>query len=376
MVERRNMAINILDWNKQQGYAQPRSYPQNFIGPVRPGDTVGGKSAYNAGYVGLQQPQVKVNDPNKGVLGSNSGGGMPSNPTTPINNQSVDLMQQAQDNANSQIDSDYESAMSMLGQAEGGLQAQAGTATSQINADITAGKTELGQAQAGQEQSTQAVLSTGEKNYTTNMQQARDLFRQTQQQNNAQLSALGISSSSVAEALAERLGVETARRIAGATGTVQEIRQNATVELGRIKKYYTDKSLQLEEQGRIQRESIQNSLIQGLNQINQQKGQAATAKSQARANLLQQVQQQAYALTQQQQQFNQQLQLWASQKSAALTPLTQVDFNSLMEAQLAEQNKAWNPSEFVTTPQVNIDKYGQMTGQITTRKMEDEKELF
>lgn len=307
----------------------------------------------------------------KGNLISSGGGGGGGNiPSSPINNnQGYQQIQQGQDNGNAQIDSDYNMSMSMLDNAASGLQSQAGSANSQISNDAAGVQTSLGAQQATGEQGVQSSLSTAEKQGTSAMQQARDLFRQTQQSNNSQLSALGISSSSVSEALAERLGVETARRIAGVTGSLDEVRQNATNELGRIKNYYSEKKTQLDENVRIQKDQIQQSLVQGLNQINSARSQAASDKAQARSSLLQQVQNQIGQLTMQQQQFDQQLQQWATQKAASLTPIAQDPnyLNNLVNT-ATTFNKQFAPTGFTYLPQVNVNAQGTMTGQIQPNK--------
>lgn len=278
-------------------------------------------------------------------------------------------IQQGQDAGNSQIDADYEYAMNELGSQESGLRGQAGSAEAQITNDAAAAKTDLARNQGVQEQGVNTSLQTAEKQGTSAMQQARDLFRQTQQSNIAQLSAMGISSSSVSEALAERLGVETARRIAGVTGSIQEVRQNAVNELGRIKTYFSDKTTQLEENVRIQKDQIQQALMQGLNQINSARQMASSAKASARANLLSQVQSQIGALTQQHQQFQQSLDQWAQQKSASLTPIAQ-DQNYVQNliAQTQNLNQQFAPTGFVATPSFSVDKQGSYTGQINFNK--------
>lgn len=320
---------------------------------------------------GPVNPSSGFSQPKGGsVLGASTGGGNYNTPSTPTQNnqQPYQQIQQAQDNGNAQIDSDYNQSMAMLDQASSGLQSQAGSAQAQITNDAAGVATSLGKEQATGEQGVQASLSTAEKQGTSAMQQAREVFRQTQQQNNAQLSALGISSSSVSEALAERLGVDVAKRIAGVTGSLDEVRQNATNELGRIKTYYAEKKTQLDENVRIQKDQIQQSLMQGLNQINSAKSQAASDKAAARANLLSQVQNQIYSLTQQQQQFDQQLQQWAAQKSAALTPIVQ-DPNYVNNLISTAQtfNQQFSPSGFQFTPEVSYDKNGVMTGSIKTQ---------
>lgn len=325
------------------------------------------------------RPATSVNAPSQSNIApkTTASSGLPSNPV--VNNQSkglpYDQINQQQANGNSQIDSDYETAMGMYSGAEQGLRSQAGTAEGSIVNEAAATSTQLGQEQAVQEQGAQATLSTAEKQGTSAMQQARDLFRETQQGNNAQLSALGISSSSVSEALAERLGVETARRIAGVTGSLDEVRLNTTKELGRIKTYYEQKATQMQDWVANEKSKIQNTLMNGLNQINTARSQAASDKASARANLLSQVQNQIYSLTQQQQQFDQSLQQWAAQKSAALQPIAQDPnyLNTLMST-ANTFNQQFAPSGFTYLPEVSVNSKGQMSGSITAQKKAGEED--
>jgi hypothetical protein len=135
-------------------------------------------------------------------------------------NQGVDVINQNANEGNDLIDQDYNNAMNELAGQEELLNSTNQQAQGELTNQGQEVNTQLSKEKATNESGVQSQLSTGEKNYTSNIQQARDIFNQVQQKNVADLSALGISSSSVAEALAERLGVETARRIAGATGTI------------------------------------------------------------------------------------------------------------------------------------------------------------
>lgn len=288
-------------------------------------------------------------------------------------------IQDQQDAFNKQLEADYNNAMNELGNQESSLRGQAGTAEGMITNEAAKTRTALGQEQGTQEQGVQASLSTAEKQGTSAMQQARDVFRQTQQQNIAQLSALGISSSSVAEALAERLGVDVARRIAGVTGSIQEVRQNATNELGRIKNYFGQKMTQLQTDEQLQKQQIQQSLVQGLNQINSARNKAASDKAAARSNLMSQAQQAIATLTQQKQQFEQALQQWTAQKQAALTPIAQNPQYALTN-QRAENTFTQSftpqglPKGWEAVP--NYDQYGRIKGYQTVRKQEEEGGLF
>ncbi len=288
-----------------------------------------------------------------------------------------DIMRQQQDAFNQQLEADYNSSMTQLSNQETGLRGQAETATGQITNEAATTGTTLGAEQATKEQGVQTSLSTGEKQGTSAMQQARDLYRQTQQQNVAQLSALGISSSSVTEALAERLGVETARRIAGVTGSVQEMRQNATNELGRIKNYYAEKATQIQDWVANEKSNIQNTLLSGLNQINAARQTAASDKAAKRATLMSQVQTSIANLAQQQQQFEQSLKLWAEQKSTALQPISAGDFQTLFNKQMTSLQSQFNPTQFNVTPTQNVNQYGQLSGSISVKpKTTDEEDLY
>lgn len=338
----------------------------NLVGPKQAYSPPQPQPITNYGNQNVQQPSVLGASTNRARTSSSQ--------QIPTNQQPYEQIQQQQDNGFNQIEADFSQAMSIADSAEQGLRGQAGSAEAQITNDAAGVKTELESGKTTQQQGVNTSLQSAEKQGTSAMQQARDLFRQTQQSNIAQLSAMGISSSSVSEALAERLGVETARRIAGVSGSIEEVRQNATSELGRINKYYTEKSTQLAENVRIQKDQIQQSLVQGLNQINSARQQAASAKASARANLLSQVQEQIYSLTAQQQQFDQSLQAWAQQKAAALTPIAQdPNYVQNLIAQTQNLNQQFAPTGFVATPSFNVNKEGTYTGQINFNKKPDDE---
>lgn len=287
-------------------------------------------------------------------------------------------IQGGQDRGNDLIEQDYNNVLGSLAGQESGLQSQAGTAQSQIENEGSKLKTQLGQEQSVKEQGVESTLATGETEATTAMQQARDLFRQTQQNNIAQLSALGISSSSVAEALAERLGVETARRIAGVTGSISELRVNSQKELARVKDYFQQKMTDVQDQIGIQKSQIQNALMEGLNKINSSRQQAATDKARARADLLQNTQRYLYDLGQQEQAFQQSLQKWAQQKQAALTPLiTDPNFMNTITSATNQFNQQFAPQGFQYSPQVNTSPAGNVQGQVkyTLSKNPEEDEF-
>lgn len=340
-----------------------------------PNPAVTGQASYQAPQQQQSfgpQPVYGPAKPSGSVLGASTSN-LPTN-NIPQGNTPQQTVQGNQDQGNAQIEADYSAAMGQLNNSESDLRGQAGYATGQIDTGATAARNEIGNNQTVAEQGANTSLQTAEKQGTGAMQQARDLFRQTQQSNTAQLSAMGISSSSVSEALAEKLGVETARRIAGVTGSLDEVRQNTVNELGRIKTYYTGKMTDLTNQVNDQKTQIQNSLMQGLNQINSARDMAAQQKSQARAGLLSAVQNQLGSLAQQQQQFQQSLEAWQAQKTAALQPIAQDPnyLNNLIST-ANTFNQQFAPSGFTYTPQVNVNAQGTMTGQVSPQKKPDDQ---
>jgi len=345
-----------------------------IAGPVAPGYNTAAFRSTGVSVPNYSPPKPQV----LGASTSAGGGGGGSNniPSGATNNQGYQQIQAGQDAGNAQIEADYNSAMNMLSGAESGLRGQADQAGGVIDTGAASAKNEITNNQTVAEQGANSSLQTAEKQGTSAMQQARDLFRQTQQANSAQLSALGISSSSVSDALAEKLGVETARRIAGVTGSLDEVRQNTVNELGRIKTYYQGQISTLAQHVADQKQQIQNSLIQGLNQINQARGQAANDKASARANLINQVQSQIGQLTAQQQQFQQSLDQWAAQKSAALTPIVQDPnyLNTLLGyANTINQNPGIAQAGLIATPQVNVGANGSLSGSISTTKKNNDQ---
>lgn len=267
------------------------------------------------------------------------------------------------------IDRDYETAMGGLNYEEQNLRGSAEAATQTAVAGYAPAKTAIANEQATGEAGVAQQQQTAQTSAKSALQQARDLFRQTQQTNIAQLSGLGISSSSVAEALAERLGVETSRRIAGVTGSLNEVMQNASKELTRIQTYYKGKLSDLETQIGAAKANIQQQLLSGINQINQARNQAATDKANRRQELITNARAAAEKLALNAQNFQQTLDLWREQKAAALTPIAQ-DPNYVQNilAQTQKLNEQFAPTGFAYTPEFNINAQGNYTGQIKSNK--------
>lgn len=309
------------------------------------------------------------------VLSTSTGGGLTNNGSNnaPANNQQnntqgyIDNVNQGVNDYGSLIDADYENAMQSLSAQESGLQAQAQTAQTQIGNEFNQTSAQLTNEQATNVQGVEGQLATGEKSAFTGMQGARDLFRQTQQANIAQLSGLGISSSSVAEALAETLGVETMRRINSITGSLSEVRQNASKELSRINNYFQEKKTALSQSKDIELSKIQQGLMSGLNQINTARNQAAIDKAKQRFELISNARTAIDNINQQAQQFEQSLAQWNAQKSASLEKIvSNPEYLSSISNNLGVMNKAWAPPGWEYVP--NVNGAGQVTGYTLRKK--------
>jgi len=285
------------------------------------------------------------------VLGAGTGGGDGGGNGSGPNGQ--DVINQNASGQDDVINRDYEDTMAMLGGQEQQMLGQSAEASGTLSNEATQVTNQLANQQTVDTQGQEQQLAQGESTAASGLQGARDTFRQIQQNNIAQLSGAGLSSSSVAEALAEKLGVETARRIAGITGSLGEIRQNATKEIARIKSYYEGKATEVTQWVANEKLKITNALNAGLNQINQGRQQAATAKATARQSLLADVRSQLFTLAQQETQFQQSLKAWATQKAASTEKLI-TDPSSVL-AYNQNINKL-NAQPGIT--QTNIGNYG------------------
>jgi len=260
---------------------------------------------------------------------SNSGSGYQA----PSNNQTVNDLQSGNINQNmetgyDQVDNDYNVTMQSLSGQEEGLRSQAGVAEQSAQLAYKQGQGLAEQKQASQLSSIAGEESTARKNETSGLQTARDLFRQVQQNNIAQLSGLGISSSSVSEALAEKLGVETARRVSGITGSTQEVIQNLAKEKTNVVNYFQDRVQTLKDNLDLAIKEVQSGLLTGITQINNAKNQAAADKANRRASIWQTAQN---ALNEIQVNFaksQQALKEWYEKKNATLTDFEKYAYKS------------------------------------------------
>jgi len=303
------LATPLRDWGGQQAGGQ-RTY--NLVPTARayeaPGPQSSGGEQANPDFYGSQ-----VQGASTGITGGN----VTTNGPTGDDTRQNDINQQV-DNLGQSIDNDYNTTMSGLASQESSLQGRAGIATKQIDADYAPAQTELQNTQtqglASLTKDEQSATSTAE----TGMMQARDLFREQQQTNSATLSALGLSSSSVMEALSERLGIETSRRIASLSSNLSDVVNNIKGEATRVKEYFGSKMADLETQVGASKSAIQEQLLAGVREINQARNVAASAKANQRIQLMSQAQSALADLQAKAQDFQQELTMWNQKKSAAL----------------------------------------------------------
>lgn len=339
---------------------------------VLPASTQRGTSPQDMGLVtNLRNNNQRTYTNYSGGGGGGGGGGGEG----VINANASDLQAQA--------DYEFEQAMNILGQQEAATRAEYGAEESRQTLEGEKATTRATEAKRAQISGLEAEQQVGEKTATSGLKQARDLFRQLQQQNIAQLSGLGISSSSVAEALAERLGVETAQRIAGVTGSLDEIRQNVAKEKTRVEEVFRGKLTEIQEGTKVAIDQVRAGLQNALASIAAERGRAATAKAQARTDIAIQARNAIQQIQLEAQQRAQAVSDAAARRSQALAEAEQfmfksTDFTGIQNA-IKNVTNLPNVAGFRVQPQLNYESvYGQpfvnVQGQYVPNE-EDEEDL-
>jgi hypothetical protein len=309
------------------------------------------------------------NQPRPQVLGSSTS----SNITPP----DYSNLLQRQNDLNSVFDQEYENQMSYLSSQESGLKSQSATGEAQIANDYADVTSQLGSEEATKVSGVESELKTAETESQRQTREARDLFRQQEQKNIAFLSALGISSSSASEYMAEKLGVEVAKRLSGLSGSLSEIRQNAVKEVSRIKDFYKERQTYLLKEKNTKVDALRNRLNDSLKEITNYRNMAMTAKAQRRAELAFDTNKVISALNQKYEESKMDLAEWYIKKQSALQPLTASDYSDVFSNQLQKLQSQFGLTDYTYNPQVSIDPYGRFTGKINvnSKKTEDEDGL-
>lgn len=237
------------------------------------------------------------------------------------------------------IDAGYNDYASQIDTQEGNVRRSAADATAGVDTSAQGARTQLNNQLATNNQSYDEQTQKATRQGANAMQQARDIHRQLQQQNVATLSANGLSSSSVAEALAENLGVETARRIAGVTGSRDEVLQNIAKEKTNQANFVKQQLSDLEGKVTTMKNSIQTKLLNDIDSLNNQRNVAASQKANARQQLISDAQGRVADLQANAQNFAQSLEMWQKQNAAKLGK-TEIDFGKLNQAANAVQSLA------------------------------------
>lgn len=240
--------------------------------------------------------------------------------------QQTNTVNQNANDLQGQADFEFEQALSVIGQQEGALRGQSEADISAQQVAGTGAVNRATQAKGKNIQGLESEQATAEKQTSGGLKQARDLFRQLQQQNIAQLSGLGISSSSVAEALAEKLGVETAQRINGLTGSLEEVRLNIAKEKTNVENVFQSKLTEIQQQTDAAIQGIRANLATQLAQLASLRGQAATQKAQARTDIAVNARNQIQAIQLEAQQRAQGIQDAAARRQQALQEAEQYMF--------------------------------------------------
>jgi hypothetical protein len=256
----------------ESGLTQKNLYANNYVST---------NPNLNKYASGIQQPQAQVLS-NKTT--ANTGSGSMNN----LTNDMLNDVRTGQEEDWGIVQQEYDNALNALAGEEsfqrgnfGNMQAQAMHQGQVSENRLTEGRDAALDAAGQQEVTARETEASG-------LSTVRNLFRDIQQQNIADLSARGISSSSVAEALAERLGVETMKRIGDITGDTQTVINNIAKEKTRVVQVFNSKKEELWQGVDLQIQDIQNKLSYALNQISTQRGQAALQKQQARTDIAQQ----------------------------------------------------------------------------------------
>lgn len=361
--------ITLPDYGKTEKYAKQSVQPTAFYNPAAAGTGQIGAPVYT--QTPVYGPKYTPNQVTSKVTGGSANSGTQINTIANNSNAGVN---DVVDQYSELLNQDYNNTINELSAQERNIRSQADIAQSQVGNEFASTQTQLGNEQATNLQGVQGQLDTAEKESTSAMRSARDMFRQTQQANIAQLSGLGISSSSVAEALAERLGVETMRRIGDVSQSLSDVRINAQKEIGRINNYFQEKKTQLEQTKALELSKIQQSLIAGIDTINAARDRAALDKARSRADLLNNAKSAVDAINNQVAKFQDSLTAWAKSRSQALQGLAQNPewITSFMSAG-QKLSEGFNPTQFSLTPTINQDERGNYSGKWTVSPKKNEQ---
>lgn len=191
------------------------------------------------------------------------------------------------------IEANFRANIQELENLGGEARGTAGLATKGVRSEFgRAGGDIRGLAEEAQGEFGLAEETVGQEE-TSALRQARQLSGELGQRNIAQLSALGISDSSAAAALQERLGRDTFAAINSITQNRQQAITNIGIQRSKVENDFKRQLANLKEQEAQAVEQINLNLQSALNRINESKTLASNQKAAARNQIVTQAQQAA-----------------------------------------------------------------------------------
>ncbi len=213
------------------------------------------------------------------------------------------------------LDQEYNNAYAELDRLGGENQARAGLASEQIGTQYGAQEGDLRATQGTQigKLGDSATAVTGQATNAVN--DARTAFNELQQRNNANLSASGLGSSSVAEAMGEVLGRNTFEALNNIQTNKDTVLQNIEKEKTTTNQYYDRKVNELKAAKTQALQEVQLNLQSAMGRINDAKATSTLQKAQARQQAIQTAQAAASKVNSQLEEYNTALNTWNNSKN-------------------------------------------------------------
>lgn len=292
---------------------------------------------YNISTGGPQyNPPVVNNIPTNGqVLGSGTSSSGSGTNRNSITQNAINSVNQGVGEDTGLVQAEYDQAMNDLAGQEQNAYATYGNMGAQVQAQGAAQGNRLAEGKQEQLDTAAQGEQTAQQTQQQGLRTMRDTYNQLQQKNIADLSARGISSSSVAEALAEKLGVETMRRIGDITQGTQNVLNNIAKEKNRIVQVFNNKKAELDQSIALQVQDVQNKLAYALDQVRSQRGLAALQKQKGITDIAQQARQMIDSIKQNAWEYEQKLAAEAQRRTQATNDaMALLTYNQQGEAQL------------------------------------------
>jgi hypothetical protein len=216
------------------------------------------------------------------------------------------------------INQDYEATLSGLASSEELARQGASGQIGQAEASAAPVRAQIAAEQEARTGALDETRRTGEQNYNKGLEQARQTYSELEQRNQSLAAGTGLSSSSVSQALSERLGRQTAAQLADLSENYGAFTNAIAKEKENTVKYYQTKLTDLESQLAQFKNQIGLELNRQIAAINAARGQAAGQKAQQKAGLAAQARDALQQAFQQSQQYAASLQMWQTQRQAAL----------------------------------------------------------